>query len=38
MLLHHRKDLPIVDRMRLANAIVAEFIEGKRSLIPPLAD
>jgi sugar/nucleoside kinase (ribokinase family) len=37
MLLHHREDIPILDRLHLANAIVAEFMEGKRRLIPPLA-
>jgi sugar/nucleoside kinase (ribokinase family) len=36
MLLHHRSDIAILDRLHLANAIVAEFMEGKRSLIPPL--
>lgn len=38
MLLHHRTDLPIRDRLRLANGIVSQFIEGKRQLIPALAD
>ena len=38
MLLHHRKDLAIRDRLHMANAIVAQFIEGKLSLIPRLAD
>ncbi|HEY3897055.1 MAG TPA: carbohydrate kinase family protein [Chthoniobacter sp.] len=38
MLLHHRQDIPILDRLHLANSIVAEFMEGKRRLIPPLAD
>jgi len=38
MLLHHRTEIPIPDRLRTANAIVAQFIEGKCSLIPRLAD
>ena len=38
MLLHHRAELPIRERLRLANAIVSQFIEGKRQLIPALAD
>lgn len=38
MLLHQRVDIPIPHRLRLANAIVAQFIEGSRSLIPSLAD
>jgi 2-dehydro-3-deoxygluconokinase len=36
MLLHHRPDISILDRLHLANSIVAEFMEGRRSLIPPL--
>jgi len=38
MLMHHREDLPIPERLRLANAIVAQFMEGSRLLIPPLGD
>jgi len=38
MLLHHRTEIPILDRLRAANAIVAQFIEGRRSLIPQVAD
>src|SRR6266446_949227 len=38
MLMHHRGDVPIQEKLRLANAIVAQFIEGKRQLIPSLAD
>jgi sugar/nucleoside kinase (ribokinase family) len=38
MLLHHRKDIAIPEQLRTANAIVAQFIEGKRQLIPALAD
>jgi len=38
MLLHGHRDISIRDRLRLANRIVAEFIEGKRGMIPPLAD
>lgn len=37
MLLQHREELSITERLRLANALVAEFIEGKRAFIPPLA-
>jgi len=37
MLLHH-SGAPIRDRLRLANQIVSEFIEGRRQLIPVLAD
>jgi len=38
MLLHHRTEIAIPDRLRTANAIVAQFIEGKLSLIPRVAD
>lgn len=38
MLTHHRADLPIRERLRAANAIVAGFMEGHRQLIPALAD
>jgi hypothetical protein len=38
MLLHHRTDIAILERLRLANGIVAEFMEGRRTLIPPLDD
>ncbi len=37
MLMHHRGDVPIPEKLRLANAIVAQFIEGRRQLIPSLA-
>jgi 2-dehydro-3-deoxygluconokinase len=37
MLLHGRDDIPMMDRLRLANTIVAEFIEGRRGVIPTLA-
>lgn len=36
MLLHHRQDIPIVEKLRLANRIVADFIEGKRDFLSPL--
>ena len=36
MLLHGRDEIPLVDRLRLANTIVAEFIEGRRGVIPRL--
>lgn len=38
MLLHRHKDVPVCERLRLSNAIVAQFIEGKRKLIPALVD
>lgn len=38
MLLHRRTDIAIRERLRLANGIVAKFMEGRRSLIPPLGD
>ena len=38
MLLHHRTEIGMPDRLRLANEIVSQFIEGKRQLIPALAD
>jgi hypothetical protein len=38
MLLHHHTIVPIRERLRLANAIVSQFIEGKRQMIPALAD
>ena len=34
MLMEHRFDLAVRAKLRLANRIVAEFIEGRRSLIP----
>lgn len=36
MLMQRRADIPIKDRLRLANSIVAEFIEGRRRFIPSL--
>jgi sugar/nucleoside kinase (ribokinase family) len=36
MLLHRQTAMPIRERLSLANAIVTQFIEGKRQLIPPL--
>jgi sugar/nucleoside kinase (ribokinase family) len=36
MLLHARQDVPVTERLELANRIVTEFIEGKRTLIPAL--
>ncbi|MHB8523767.1 MAG: carbohydrate kinase family protein [Limisphaerales bacterium] len=36
MLLHQQSDVPIPERLRLANRVVAEFIEGKRQLIPAI--
>lgn len=37
MLLARRDDMPAAERLRLANTVVAEFIEGRR-LIPGLED
>ncbi len=37
MLLHRRAEMSVSERLRLANGVVAEFMEGKRALIPPLA-
>jgi len=37
MLLQARTDMAIPDKLRLANRIVGEFIEGRREFIPPLA-
>jgi 2-dehydro-3-deoxygluconokinase len=36
MLLDGRDDIPIAERLRLANRIVADFIAGRRELLPPL--
>ena len=36
MLLHGCDEIPPEDRLRLANTIVAEFIEGQRGVIPEL--
>lgn len=36
MLLYGRSDIPIEDKLDLANQIVAEFMEGRRPLIPAL--
>ncbi len=38
ILLHRCKEASIPERLRLANKIVAEFMEGKHPFIPPLAD
>jgi hypothetical protein len=37
MLMHEKKETQIEDRLKLANAIVSRFIEGKLDLIPRLA-
>jgi len=34
MLLHHRSDIAAPQKLQIANSIVAEFIEGRRNLIP----
>ncbi len=36
MLLHDCADIPPRDRLQLANAIVADYIEGRRTIIPDL--
>jgi sugar/nucleoside kinase (ribokinase family) len=38
MLLHQRADIAIAERLRMANSIVAQFMEGSLSLIPALTD
>jgi sugar/nucleoside kinase (ribokinase family) len=38
ILLHRHEQAPIRERLRLANKIVAQFIEGKRTFIPTLSD
>lgn len=37
MLLHAQSGIPIPERLRLANFIVAQFIENKRQIIPSLS-
>lgn len=37
MLLHQRKEIDIRQRLRLANSVVTQFIEGEIELIPPLS-
>ena len=34
MLLHSRKEIPIPEKLRLANRIVSEYIEGRRDVSP----
>ena len=36
MLLHRRADVPVREQLRLANRVVAQFIEGTWVLLPPL--
>jgi sugar/nucleoside kinase (ribokinase family) len=36
MLLHHRVDMGASEKLRAANAVVAQFMAGKLALIPPL--
>ena len=38
MLLHHRDEIAIPERLRIANGIVAKFMEGALDLIPTLAE
>ena len=37
MLLHHRTEIPFQTRLKRANTIVSEFIEGKRQMIPTIS-
>jgi hypothetical protein len=36
MLLHGRGDIPVPDKLRLANRVVADHIAGKREFLSPL--
>jgi sugar/nucleoside kinase (ribokinase family) len=36
MLLHEQKEIPIVEKLRLANRIVADYIQGNRDFLSPL--
>jgi len=36
MLLHHRGDIPIEDRLALANQVVAEYVAGRREMLSEL--
>ena len=36
MLLHERTEIPIVEKLHLANRIVADYIEGNRDFLPTL--
>ena len=36
ILSHRHRDIPVAEKLRLANRIVADFIAGRRSLLPPL--
>lgn len=36
MLMHSHRDVPVAQKLRLANRVVAEFIEGKRDVLPTL--
>lgn len=36
MLLHARQEIPVAEKLRLSNRVVAGFIEGKRDWLPPL--
>jgi sugar/nucleoside kinase (ribokinase family) len=38
MLLHHRHDLSVAERLQIANRIVGRFMEGELDLIKKLAD
>jgi sugar/nucleoside kinase (ribokinase family) len=37
MLLHGARAVPVADKLRLSNRIVAEYIQGDRSLVPALS-
>jgi sugar/nucleoside kinase (ribokinase family) len=36
MLLHHRQEVPVAEKLRLANRIVSEYMAGQRSFVPEL--
>jgi sugar/nucleoside kinase (ribokinase family) len=38
ILLHRRVEMPVQERLRLANVVVAQFMAGERQFIPALAD
>lgn len=37
MLLHHRNDIPIEDKLAVANHIVADYVSGRREMLEELA-
>jgi sugar/nucleoside kinase (ribokinase family) len=38
MLLHARTDIVLQEKLRLSNAVVAEYIAGRRDLVPELLE